>query len=158
MDNPPRQNSSEDDIAEPSYDGDVVAWANEQARLLRAGEFHRLDIEHIADEIEDVGRAERRELEKRLAILIAHVIKWHYQPTYRSGSWSRTIREQRRQSLRWLRQMPSLKPHLANPEWISGVWGDAVLAAMNDTGLDDFPEDCPWDLTAEILRDGWLPG
>jgi hypothetical protein len=49
------------------YDGDIIAWANEQARLLRAGLFSQLDIEHIAEEIEDVGKSEKRELRKRQA-------------------------------------------------------------------------------------------
>ena len=57
------------------YDQDVVAWANEQAALLRAGKFSELDIEHIADEIEDVGRAEQREFAKRVATLLAHLLK-----------------------------------------------------------------------------------
>ncbi len=76
----PFPNQSEDAVTDPSYDGDVVAWANEQARRLRAGEFHRLDIEHIADEIESVGKSEKRELESRLSVLMAHLLKWRYQP------------------------------------------------------------------------------
>jgi len=46
-----------------SYNGDIVAWANERARLLREGQFSQLDIEHIAEEIEDVGKSEQRERE-----------------------------------------------------------------------------------------------
>lgn len=42
------------------YDHDVVAWAKEQAALLRAGRFSVLDVEHIAEEIEDVGKSEQR--------------------------------------------------------------------------------------------------
>jgi hypothetical protein len=157
MDNPPFPNQAEDEIAEPSYDGDVVAWANEQARRLRAGEFHRLDIEHIADEIEDVGKAEQRELVSRMAVLIAHLLKWQYQPERRGRSWESTINVQRRQSQRRLRKTPSLRPMLKDPEWISEIWGDGVLAAMKETGLEDFPETCPWDLTTEVLKDDWLP-
>ena len=63
-----------------SYDADVVAWANEQAAFIRQGRFDLLDLEHIADEIEDVGKSEHRELRSRMAILIAHLIKWKYQP------------------------------------------------------------------------------
>lgn len=55
------------------YDQDVIAWANEQARLLRAGQFDRLDIEHLAEEIEDVGKSEQRELASRMAVLLAHL-------------------------------------------------------------------------------------
>lgn len=63
-----------------SYDSDVIAWAQEQINLLRSGQFSRLDIEHIAEEIEDVGKSEQRELASRMAILLAHLLKWEYQP------------------------------------------------------------------------------
>ncbi len=65
------------------YDTDIVAWANEQARLLRAGRLDRLDIEHIADKIEDVGTSEQRELANRMADLLAHLPKWQFQPERR---------------------------------------------------------------------------
>ena len=66
-----------------TYEDDVVAWANEQARLLRTGRFDLLDIEHIAEEIEDVGKSEQRELANRMAVLLTHLLKWHYQPERR---------------------------------------------------------------------------
>ena len=58
------------------YDKDVLVWSQEQARLLRAGRFDELDIEHVADEIEDVGKSEKRELANRMAVLLAHLLKW----------------------------------------------------------------------------------
>ena len=64
----------------PRYETDVLAWSNEQARLLRAGQFGLLDLEHIAEEIEDVGKSEQRELASRLAVLMAHLLQWHSQP------------------------------------------------------------------------------
>ena len=83
-------------MARTSYEKDVVRWAQEQARLLRAGDFSRLDIEHIADEIEDVGKAEQRELASRTAVLLAHLLKWRYQPELRTRSWRATIEIQRK--------------------------------------------------------------
>jgi len=58
-----------------SYDSDVIAWAQEQVNLLRSGQFSLLDIEHIAEEIEDVGKSEQRELASRMAVLLAHLLK-----------------------------------------------------------------------------------
>lgn len=138
------------------YDQDVVAWAAEQARLIREGRFDQLDIEHIADEIEDVGKSEQRELASRMAVLLAHLLKWQVQPTLRGASWDRTIREQRKQALRRLRKTPSLRPLLSDAEWKEDIWGDAVTLAISETGLDTFPEACPWPL-ADVLADGWLP-
>jgi hypothetical protein len=157
MDTLPFPNATEDAVAEPSYDGDVVAWANEQARRLRAGEFHRLDIEHIADEIESVGRTEQQELVNRMAVLIAHLLKWQYQPSHRSRSWENTIREQRARCKRRLKKTPSLRPMLTEDEWVDEMWADGVSIARQETSFEDFPETCPWDLKAEVLKDDWLP-
>ena len=79
-----------------NYETDVVVWANEQAWLVRNKKFELLDIEHIAEEIEDVGKSEQRELASRMAVLIAHLLKWQFQPEYRGVSWERTIKEQRK--------------------------------------------------------------
>ena len=67
------------------YNHDIIAWANEQARLIRNKEFDLLDLEHIAEEIEDVGKSEQRELASRMAALLCHLLKWNYQPD-RQGS------------------------------------------------------------------------
>jgi hypothetical protein len=73
------------------YETDVVAWANEQAAFLRAGDFSALDIEHNADEVEDVGKSEQRELETRLALLLCHLLKWQFQPQRRGASWAGVV-------------------------------------------------------------------
>ncbi len=75
-----------------TYETDIVAWANEQAALLRAGKLSQLDIEHIADEVEDVGKSEQRELAGRMAILLAHLLKWQFQSSARSVNWRVTIK------------------------------------------------------------------
>jgi len=73
------------------YETDVIAWANEQAAYVRAGRFDMLDLEHIADEIEDVGKSEVRELESQMTVLLAHLLKWQFQPSHRVFSWEVTI-------------------------------------------------------------------
>jgi hypothetical protein len=139
-----------------TYNTDIVAWAREQARLLRAGRFDALDIEHIADEIEDVGKSEQRELENRMAVLVAHLLKWQYQPERRGNSWRRTIQEQRRAIARRLEKTPSLKPDLRNSEWWEDVFGDAVSAVLAEVELDNLPETCPWSVD-EILKQEFWP-
>ena len=61
------------------YDQDFYAWANEQAALLRAGKLDQTDIENIAEEIESMGRSEKRELVNRPCVLLTHPLKWGYQ-------------------------------------------------------------------------------
>jgi Domain of unknown function DUF29 len=63
-----------------AYEKDIIAWSKEQANLLRSGKFSAIDIEHIAEEIEDVGKSEQRELANRMAVLLSHLLKWQYQP------------------------------------------------------------------------------
>lgn len=139
-----------------TYENDVVAWAHEQAKLLRSGQLSALDVEHIAEEIEDVGKSEQRELANRMAVLLAHLLKWQHQPAKRSKSWETTMRYQRAAIVKRLKRTPSLKPMLSDPEWIEDMWGDAVAHATSETGLDTFQETCPWPLVATIA-DGWVP-
>jgi hypothetical protein len=143
--------------ARAEYERDVLAWADQQAALLRAGRLDRLDLLHIADEIEDVGKSEKRELRSRMAVLLAHLLKWQTQPDYRGKSWERTIRAQRTAIRLHLDDVPSLKAVLRDRRWMSGVWADAVSQAAQETGLESFSEECPWDLLAEVMAEGWLP-
>lgn len=138
------------------YEKDVVAWAMEQAALLRAGNLSALDIEHIAEEIEDVGKSEKRELASRMAVLLAHLLKWVHQPGRRGSSWTRTLKEQRKAIAAALRQTPSLKASLSDADWLAGVWADAVTKAVDETGLDNFPDDCPWSM-AQVLAEDFFP-
>ena len=141
-----------------SYERDVVLWSQEQAQLLRSGQWSQLDIEHLADEIEDVGKSEKRELETRLAVLMAHLLKWQYQPEKRlvGSSWLITIREQRKRVETALRETPSLKASMRDPEWLAGAWSDALLIAARETGLETFPEANPWTME-QVRTQGWLP-
>ena len=107
------------------YDRDFFAWANEQAALLRAGCLAAADIENIAEEIESMGRSEKRELLSRLAILLMHILKWQAQPMLRGNSWRGTIKIQRREIARYLADNPSLTAKL--PEVLSAAYGDAVF-------------------------------
>ena len=90
------------------YDQDFLEWTVRNSGLLRAGRFGEADIEHIAEEIEDMGKSQRRELGSRLEVLLAHLLKWQFQPGGRNSSWESTIRIQRTKIAKLLRDMPSL--------------------------------------------------
>lgn len=139
------------------YETDIVEWANEQARFIRNGQFDMLDLKHLAEEIEDVGKSEQRELANRMAVLLMHLLKWQYQPERQGASWQRTIKEQRRGIQRALKKTPSLTNDLSDIDWIADAYGDAVVQAIKETGLNTFPEVCPWSM-AEVLNESWLPG
>jgi hypothetical protein len=137
------------------YDTDFYVWAGEQARLLRAGRFSQLDIEHVAEEIEDLGKRERRALESRLGVLLGHLLKWRYQGDYPyRKSWRATINAQRRSLGRLLDENPSLRAGL--DQVIAGAYADGLDLAVAETPLDydAFPAQCPWS-AEEILGDHW---
>ena len=139
------------------YDTDFYAWANAQATLLRSGSLATADVEHIAEEIESMGRSEKRELLSRLAPLLMPLLKWQVQPMLRGNSWRATIKVQRREIARHLADNPSLSARL--PEVLGDAYGDAVLLAARDTGLAEsaFPASNPWTF-AEVMDDGFWPG
>ena len=140
----------------PLYERDFYAWANEQAALLRAGRLDQADIANIAEEIESMGRSEKRELISRLAVLLMHLLKWRYQPSMRGTSWRLTIEVQRRALVRHLADNPSLKSKLA--ECITDAFQDARLEAARETGLAirGFPRTGPWTYD-QIIDDQFWP-
>jgi hypothetical protein len=139
------------------YESDVITWANEQAALIRAGQFEMLDLEHIADEIEDVGKSEQRELESRMAVLLAHLIKWQFQPDRRSRSWNLTIVDQRESIIRRLKKTPSLKSSLNDLDWWADAWQDARRMAAQETDIEyaAFPKEFPWDFDQVMNPEFW---
>ncbi len=144
-------------VKSPLYDRDFFAWSREQADLLHAGKLAEADIEHIAEEIDSMGRAEKRELVSRLSVLLLHLLKWRYQPEKQSPSWEASIKVQRNRIADHLDDNPSLKPLL--PQALASAYRDAALEAVAETGLAEstFPQACPW--TAEqALGAGFWPG
>jgi hypothetical protein len=137
------------------YDEDFYAWANEQAALLRSGRFAEADIAHIAEEIESMGKIEKRELVSRLKVLLMHLLKWQFQPTGQGTSWRLTIQEQRREVVDHLADNPSLKAKLN--ETLEMAYGTAVIAAARETRIDlrAFPTTCPWAYGQIIDANFW---
>jgi vacuolar-type H+-ATPase subunit C/Vma6 len=132
------------------YDKDLYAWASHNVKLMRQGRLTEVDMEHVAQEIEDMGNNNKRELVSRLAVLYAHLLKWQFQPRKRSKSWERTINLQRMSLQLLLKQSPSLKHHIK--ETLDKAYEQAVLLAANETGLDEstFPTDCPFNLSLAL--------
>jgi hypothetical protein len=139
-----------------SYESDVVAWANEQAALIRGGYFDKLDLEHLAEEMEAMSAKEKRELKNRLAVLLQHLLKWQFQPNRRSDSWTTTMFEQRLNIHDILEDSPSLNGVLENR--LDSSYRLAVSQAASETGISwhVFPKTCPYDLS-KVLENGWLP-
>ena len=138
------------------YEEDVYTWAMRNAELLRQGCFDQIDVEHIAEEIESVGKSEWRELENRLIILLSHLLKWQHQPQRRGRSWHATIKEQRRRVRGVLNNNPGLKPFLN--DIVDEAYASACLVASREADLDEaiFPERCLYALE-DALDDAFWP-
>lgn len=139
-----------------AYDEDFFAWTEEQARLLRSGQFSDLDIENIAEELESMGRSDRREIETRLTVLLAHLLKWQVQVGFRSRSWSATIREQRERIADLLAELPSLQSCVTSMR--PALYQRAIRSAADETGLSEhsFPAERPFT-PEQLLDPGFLP-
>ncbi len=140
-----------------SYEVDFFAWAMAQGQLLREGRFDLADVANIIEELEGMARSVRRELRSHLVVLLTHLLKWQYQPAWRSKSWERTIKTQRREVLGNLREAPSLSPLLNDQEWLNSAWNLAVTRAVSETGMDLFPQQCPWRIEEDVLSSNWMP-
>lgn len=134
-----------------NYEQDFYGWTQEQAALLKSGRLNELDIENLIEEVETMGRSEKRALESRLSVLLLHLLKWHYQPSRRGNSWLFTITEQRLKFQKVLAQNPGLKSEMHII--LADAYEYAALKATHETGLrpDIFPSECPW--TLEQLSD-----
>ena len=138
------------------YERDFYAWLMQNAALIREGRLSEIDCENLVEELESMGRSERHELTDRLAVLLAHLLKWQYQPARRGNSWRATIKEQRRRVLRRLTASPSLKHNIQDT--LAEAYEDAVLLAVGETGLDEtvFLSTCPFTLE-QVLDTGFWP-
>ena len=139
----------------PDYSQDYHAWALQNVQLLREGKLNEIDIENIAEELEDMGASKERELESRLGILLAHLLKSVYQPERRGNCWRYTIEEQRRRIERLLRKNLSLQSKL--DEALADAYGDARLIAARETAMNKktFPETCPFTIAQTLSDDYW---
>lgn len=135
-----------------TYEHDLVGWTEEQAALVQARRFDELDLDNIAEELRDMGRSEWRELENRLELLLAHMLKRQFQPGKHTRSWDATIDEQRRAIERLFARSPSLKRDLH--QTMQTMYRYAARKTVRETGLkpETFPEDLPYSLD-EVLRE-----
>ena len=139
-----------------NYEQDFYGWTQEQASLLRAGRLIDLDIDNLIEEIETMGRSEKRELESRLIVLLLHLLKWKYQETRRGRSWQLSIIEQRLKFKQTLEENPGLKPQLANI--LASAYSFAAIKAARETKISSniFPVVCPWGLE-EVMQPDFYP-
>jgi hypothetical protein len=153
----PTAHTAREELADAGgCDEDFFLWTQRQARLLRERRFTLLDAENLAQEIEDMGKRDRRELESRLRVLVMHLLKWQFQPRARSGSWRATIREQRKELSKLLADSPSLRREVER--YLQSSYPDALANAADETGLprSTFPAALPYT-DNQVLDPTYMP-
>lgn len=138
------------------YERDFYAWTVETAEALKNKAFNQIDIDHLREEVESMGAREKSELKNRLAVLIAHLLKWQYQPDRQGKSWRLTIKEQREELSDLLEDNPSLKSKINDT--LPKTYTRALNKAIKETDLEEliFPEALPYTLD-QLLDDNYLP-
>ena len=133
-----------------SYETDFYAWTQETARAIREGRWAEIDVPHLAEEVEDMGKSEKRALTSRLELILIHLLKLRFQAEKHTASWDLTIKAQRQRVQKLFRENPSLRARL--DDLIEDAYSDARLAAAEETGLGEamFPEVCPFS-AEEVL-------
>ncbi len=137
------------------YEQDFYLWIETTAQQLKAGNFIEIDLENLIEEIESMGRSEKRTLESNLVVLLMHLLKYKYQPEKRTNNWKATIREHRRRLTRSFKDSPSLKTYFQ--EVFAECYQEARQQASIETGLDldIFPMESPFN-TDECLNQDFL--
>ena len=140
------------------YDTDFYAWTQAQAAALRAKDVAALDLEHLAEEIESLGKRDRRAVESYCEVIVLHLLKWVYQPTRRTPSWRTSVRNARNRLEKILRDSETLRHHAAGE--LAACYRRAYAGATDETGLplETFPEACPWTITQVLDADFWPEG
>lgn len=144
-------------LSEPDlYDRDFYTWTQMQAAALAAGHLGELDLMNLAEEIESLGKRDRRGLRSAMEIILTHLLKWRYQPAYSTRSWEDSIAEHRRRARLTAEDSSSLRHQL--PQLLPLAYGPARREAARQTHLPlaTFPEACPWTLE-QVLDDDFYP-
>lgn len=140
----------------PKYEEDFYGWAMANASLLKKGKFNEADMNHIIEEMEALGRSNRRELVSRLGVLIAHLMKWQYQASLRKGGWQGTIERQRIEINDVLEENPSLKSQIEEVTPKAYKYALSILKEETPLDLKSFPSECPYTFV-QMIDDGFLP-
>jgi hypothetical protein len=139
-----------------TQNSDYYAWTLQTAERLRNGRVSEVDLNDVAQELEDMGKAQRHALASHLKVLIVHLLKWRYQPSFRGVSWRLSITNARDEIAELLEDSPSLKSKIG--ELVARRYPAARSRAALETGLPDetFPQTCPF-AEGEMLDASYWP-
>lgn len=128
------------------YDKDFYKWANQQAKFLKSGEYAKLDMDNLFEELEGLGKSEKFRLGSYLENALMHKLKVQFQPEKHSRSWDLSIKEAIFKAQQTLEENPSLKSKLR--KILENAYFSAKIRAAKETEMEEsiFPDECPWPL------------
>ena len=143
-------------VEDTLYEQDYYAWTEQQVALLQTGRFAEIDLVHLIEEVEDIGKSQRRAVKSALLVVLIHLLKYRLQPTHRTQSWRVTLREHRRRLRDEFADSPSLTPYAERV--LAECYQDAYEEAADEMGLPlaAFPPACPFTLE-QVLDRNFLP-
>jgi hypothetical protein len=138
------------------YDADFFRWTEEQGRVLRELRPSKIDWENVAEEIETLGRSDKRAIESNLNVILLHLLKWRSQVDQRKSGWRSSIAEHRVRVRKLIDESPSLRSHPA--EVLEDEYRLARMKAADETGQSEghFPRSCPFTIE-QVLDPEFLP-
>ena len=137
----------------PKHDEDLYEWTMVNASLLKQGKYQEADMINIIEEMETLGRSNKRELVSRSGVLIAHLLKWQYQPTFRSASWEGTIERQRIEIDDLLGENPSLRFHIQEALPKAYKYALSILKEETQINLKSLPDECPYSFDQMMIEE-----
>ena len=140
----------------PKHDEDFYGWAMGSAALLKQGKFNEVDMDNIIEEMETLGRSNRRELVSRSGVLIAHLLKWQYQSDIRNKSWEGTVERQRIEIVGLLSENPSLKSYIQEAIPQAYKYAFSILKEETPLDLKLLPIECPYTFE-QIMNEEFYP-
>jgi hypothetical protein len=143
-------------IVSATHTADFNLWIQRTVQLLRERRWHEIDLEHLIEEVEGLGKSERRAIASQLTRLLLHLLKWHYQTQRRTDSWLDSITDARTQIELAIEDSPSLKNYLVEQLEPSYQRARRQAAKQTEIPISIFPEDCPYSLKL-VLDEDWLP-
>jgi hypothetical protein len=138
------------------YEQDFYLWIEQAVQLLRAENLTELDLENLIEEVESMGRSEKRSITSNLRILLMHLLKYKYQPEKRSNSWRYTIVEHRNRIHEDLKVSPSLKRYFVEEINICYKAARKLAAIETNIATNTFPITSPFT-ESQVLDEDYFP-
>lgn len=139
-----------------SYSTDFQQWIDQTVERLRDRRWQEIEIEPLIEEIENLGKSERRGITSQLTRLLLHLLKWQYQPQRRSDSWLDSITDARTQIELAIADSPSLNAYPLEQLEVSYQRARRQAAQQTNLPIANFPEQCPYAIEL-VLAEDWLP-